>query len=160
MTAALAVDGRTMCRTSPELLQLLAALCAHFGKPYTWPSQETIVQLLRDRYRLAISRRTLNRRLAHLEAAGVIHRIRRHRRDPQLGMTFRSTLYLVTSYGRRLVKKTVDNLSKFLTHIRVPHLAQQLSPIRSLVRRTLQQPPGRRPPDGRNGNAPPPRGRP
>jgi hypothetical protein len=150
----------TMCRTSPEILQLLAGLCGHFRKPYTFPSQQFILETLKRRYRLHISRRTLNRRLAHLEAAGMITRQRRHKRDRPTGrLILRSTLYFVTSFGRRMLKRTVDNLSNFLRNIAVPHLAQKLSTIRSLTPKNLTTAAGRPPPDGRNGDAPPPRGR-
>jgi hypothetical protein len=155
MTAQ-AIDRPTMCRTSPELLQLLAGLCGHFGKPYTFPSQQTILEILQRRYRLAISRRTLNRRLRHLEIAGMITRTRRHKHDRPSGrLILRSTLYFVTSFGRRMVKKTVDNLSKFLRNIAVPHLAQQLSTIRSLTPKYLTTAAGGWPPGGRKSNAPP-----
>jgi DNA-binding MarR family transcriptional regulator len=151
-----AIDRPTMCRTSPEILQLLAAYCGHSRKPYTFPSQQTILNTLRQRYRLHISRRTLNRRLAHLEAAGMITRLRRHKRDQPSGrLLLRSTLYFVTSFGRRMLKKTVDNLSKFLTNIAVPQVAQKLSTIRSLVQKNLTTAAGGWPPGDRKSNAPP-----
>lgn len=157
--AALVRDPR---RPPAELLQLIASLCGYFQKPYVWPSQSTLVHLLATRYRIFISRRTLNRWLRRLEDLGLIDRKRRHCREQRPGrpagrLILRSTLYFVTSFGRRILRSAVDNLSKFLRGLAVTATAQHFHPVRSLVRKGLQQPAGRWPPPGRNGNDAPPR---
>ncbi len=146
-------------RPPAELLQTLAGLCGHYGKPYTFPSQQKLLELLTERYRVTISRRTLNRWLYRLEHLGLINRQRRHVRERsgrhRGRLILRSTLYFLTGFGRRILRKTVDNLSKFLRDIAVPHSAQHVYPVRLFTPKTLTAGRQNAPPAGRNGNAPP-----
>jgi len=73
------------------------------GKKYCFPSQETLLRLLRKFYGIERSRRTLNRWLTDIESSGYIRRKRRIRRDPRIGIVFQSTLYRITKKGYLLL---------------------------------------------------------
>lgn len=84
-----------------SLVMILAGLAGHYNKHYCYPTQDKICSLLKRYYGRFMSRRTVNRHLAGLEAAGWIRRRRRHQLDKVRGWVFRSTLYTITNKARR-----------------------------------------------------------
>lgn len=93
----------TITPTSVTILHTLAAIAAHHRQRWCIPSQETLRARMTQHARVSRCRRTINYRLLELEQAGLIHRQRRHRRTPERGWEFRSTLYTLTRAGYRLV---------------------------------------------------------
>src|ERR671937_2020520 len=104
----------TMIAASLQLLHALYAIAAKYGKSYCYPSQTKILELLKIRYDISISRRTLNRWLAFLEGEGYIFRTRRHTRGTDGGVSFKSTLYRFGKKALRLLKKIAYPLRKLL----------------------------------------------
>jgi hypothetical protein len=103
-----------MATTSLQLLHALYAIAAKYGKSYCYPSQEKILELLKEHYDISISRRTLNRWLAFLEGEGYIFRTRRHSRGKDGQIHFQSTLYRFGKKALRLLKKIAYPLRKLL----------------------------------------------
>jgi len=107
-----------------------------YGKKYVIPSQDKILILLKRFHGVRISRRTLNRRLAWLEAKGFIHRTCRHYLTPSDGWRFRSTMY---RFKGKLFNQ-LNSLGKWISGLfrfyRVPSLAdhKQLTKLRSASR--------------------------
>jgi len=87
------------------LILCLSYLCGHGSKAYAYPTQSTLCQLLHRHYGISISRRTLCRWMAALEAAGYIRRIRRIRRSLGGKPEYTSTLYIIQSKARRLIMR-------------------------------------------------------
>jgi len=85
------------------LVGLLWGLSNSFGKDYCFPSQNKILGLLKERFKISISIATINRWLKVVEMNGYIKRTRRIRHDKKLGMVFQSTLYHITRKGYRLL---------------------------------------------------------
>ena len=94
-----------MIAASLQLLHALYAIAAKYGKSYCYPSQDKILELLKNHYDISISRRTLNRWLAFLEGEGYIFRTRRHTRGTDGEISFKSTLYRFGKKALRLLKK-------------------------------------------------------
>jgi hypothetical protein len=103
-----------MISASLQLLHLLYAVLAKYGKSYCYPSQEKILELLKTHYDISISRRTLNRWLAFLEGQGYIIRTRRHSRGRDGLIHFQSTLYTFGKKALKLLKKIAWPLRKLL----------------------------------------------
>jgi len=87
------------------VLGIIHGLSNYHGKRYCYPSQERFRRFLRDRVEITISIATFNRWLRAIEDAGLLKRRRRIRRDPKLGMVFKSTLYYLTLKGYMLLAK-------------------------------------------------------
>lgn len=85
------------------LVGLMWGLSNNYGKDYCFPSQNKILELLKERFKIAISIATINRWLKVVEMNGYIKRTRRIRHDKKLGMVFQSTLYHITHKGNRLL---------------------------------------------------------
>ena len=103
-----------MIAASLQLLHALYAIAAKYGKSYCFPSQEKILELLKEHYDISISRRTLNRWLAFLEGEGYIFRTCRHSRGKDGQIHFQSTLYRFGKKALRLLKKIAYPLRKLL----------------------------------------------
>jgi hypothetical protein len=103
-----------MIAASLQLLHALYAIAAKYGKSYCFPSQEKILELLKNHYDISISRRTLNRWLAFLEGEGYLFRTRRHSRGKDGQIHFQSTLYHFGKKALRLLKKIAHPLRKLL----------------------------------------------
>jgi DNA-binding HxlR family transcriptional regulator len=80
-----------------SVLHVLLKLSSYFGKRYGFPSQKTIVRLCDEWFGVEMSRRTLNRVLASLEAKGFFERVRRISKKPDGSLWLRSTLYKLKS---------------------------------------------------------------
>jgi len=87
------------------VLGIIHGLSNYHGKRYCYPSQERFRIFLRDRVEITISIATLNRWLRAVEDMGLLKRIRRIRRDPKLGMVFKSTIYYLTLKGYMLLAR-------------------------------------------------------
>lgn len=85
------------------ILTVLQRLNKYYNKLYCFPSQETILKHLAEKCSVHICRRSLNYKLKAMESHGLISRIRRHRRDPEKGMEFHSTLYKIQGMGYQLM---------------------------------------------------------
>lgn len=88
------------------ILSILQGLSKYHGKKYCYPSQLKVLELLKNRVGIKISIATLNRYLRVIDDQGWIRRIRRIRRDPEKGMVFQSTIYIISKTGYRLLAKT------------------------------------------------------
>jgi hypothetical protein len=102
-----------MITASLQLLHLLYAVLAKYGKTYCTPSQEKILELLKIHYGITISRRTLNRWLAALEGE-YIYRTRRHSRGKDGRILFSTTLYRFSKKALRFLSKIAYPLRKLL----------------------------------------------
>jgi len=87
------------------LLMCINYLCGKGSRSYAYPTQSTLCLLLQRHYGVSISRRTLCRWLASLEAAGYIKRIRRIRRGLGGRPEFTSTLYILPAKSRNLIRR-------------------------------------------------------
>jgi len=107
--------------------ETISSVCSKYGKAYCYPSQLTILRLVREYHDIDISVRTLNRVLRWLEDHGYFKRIRRHRAGPGGRMLFATTLYeLKKKLFIRLnsIKKWADRVS---SPLRVPLRAKYRS---------------------------------
>jgi hypothetical protein len=97
----IAAQGKTSSSSSnntvrnPDfrILEVLCGLAGKFGKTYSFPSQEKLLELVKRFTGREMSRRTLNRHLRALEEGHWLRRRRRHVYDKKRGFVFRSTLY-------------------------------------------------------------------
>lgn len=105
------------------ILGILHGLNVYHGKKYCFPSQNTLLELLKSRHDDKKSKSTLNRHLHVVEGSKYLKRKRRIRRDKKVGMVFQSTLYKITKKGYRLlarfgvdvwneIKKAADTVRK------------------------------------------------
>lgn len=83
-----------------------------YNKDYSWPSQETILSNMGKYQRIKKARATLNRWLRLLEDEKYLIRRRRIKKDPVLGLMFKSTLYKITIKGYRLLSSFGVDVSK------------------------------------------------
>ena len=94
--------------------ETISSICSKYGKAYCYPSQLTILRLVKEYHEIEISVRTLNRILRWLEDHGYFKRIKRHRAGPNGRILFQTTLYkLKKKLFIRLnsIKKWVDRVS-------------------------------------------------
>ena len=110
------------------IVQELSGLATHHGKTWAYPSQQTILERLRKYHHQTISRRTLNRHLGALEAAGWIKRVIRHREDKVTGWVFRSTLYVLLGPVWSMVKRMAKAVAHAARWSRVPKVAHNVTP--------------------------------
>jgi len=93
------------------LLMCINYLCGKGSRSYAYPTQSTLCLLLQRHYGVSISRRTLCRWLASLESAGYIRRIRRIRRGYGGRPEFTSTLYILPSKSRNLIRRIARSVA-------------------------------------------------
>jgi hypothetical protein len=107
--------------------ETLSSISCKYGKAYCYPSQLTIMRLLKEYHGIDLSRRTLNRVLRWLEDEKYFSRTRRHRAGPNGRMLFGTTMYqLKKKLFIRLnrIKKWVERVS---SPLRVPLRSQYRS---------------------------------
>jgi hypothetical protein len=107
--------------------ETISSVCSKYGKAYCYPSQLTILRLVKEYHDIDISVRTLNRVLRWLEDHRYFKRTRRHRAGPDGRMLFSTTMYeLKKKLFIRLnsIKKWVDRVS---SPLRVPLRSQYKS---------------------------------
>jgi hypothetical protein len=128
-----------MTETRQAIVITLAAIARKHGKPYCYPSQETLLHLLKVFHKINTSRRSLNRQLAELHHSCYFDRIRRHRRSNSGKIIFNTTLYKLRKKAFKFMYFLQEESQKFFRVFRVPNLAQysthnqQESPIRRPV---------------------------
>ncbi len=103
-------------KSDTTLVAIMCDLARHYGKAYTFQSQDKLLELYRRRTGRTMCRRTLCRHLSGLEAQGFFKRVQRHQRHPERGFTFRSTLYLLQgaafrAWGR--IARTARNVARW-----------------------------------------------
>lgn len=113
-----ALDNVTL---KPELriIAVLSYLSNKYGRSWSYPSQDTILELLKRFHALTLSRRSLNRNLAGLEALGYIKRTRRHTKDRHGALILKSTVYTLLRPAfefARTLGETIAKLSTILVH--------------------------------------------
>ena len=92
---------RTVMNGDYRIISLLCGLAGFHNKRYVYPSQEWMIKKLQQFYGRKISRSTLCRHVAALERDGYLKRTKRHTRDKNGGILFRSTLYQITRKALR-----------------------------------------------------------
>jgi len=99
------------------ILFTLVKVQRKYNKDYSWPSQNTLIELMTTRQGIKKSRATLNRWLRAIEDQKYLVRRRRIRRHPVYGTIFKSTLYKITIKGYRLLNKLgvdmADEIQKY-----------------------------------------------
>lgn len=98
------------------LLLTLVKIQRKYGKDYSWPSQEKIIELMDLRQGVRKSRATINRWLRVVTDSKYLIRTRRIRRHPIHGLIFKSTLYKVTIKGYRLLARFGVDMTKEIAH--------------------------------------------
>ena len=101
-------------------METISSVCSKYGKAYCYPSQLTILRLVKEYHDIDISVRTLNRVLRWLEDHKYFKRTRRHRAGPNGRILFATTMYeLKKKLFIRLnsIKKWADRVS---SPLRVP----------------------------------------
>ena len=73
--------------------ETISSVCSKYGKAYCYPSQLTILRLVKEYHDIDISLRTLNRVLRWLEDHAYFKRTRRHRAGPDGRILFATTMY-------------------------------------------------------------------
>lgn len=104
------------------ILAVLKFLAKKYGKGYSFPTQETILEKLEAFHDITMSRRTLNRDLDELRDAGAIQSYRRTKRVPSMGRRYTSTAYYVMETVKRFVASIRKSL-RYLDLARVPNSA-------------------------------------
>lgn len=122
-------------KAHPIILTLLK-IQRKYKKDYSFPSQITLLKLLKDRQGIQKSIATLNRWLRVAEDSKYLMRRRRIRYDPVYGNIFKSTLYKVTIKGYWLlsrlgvdVKNEIDDYEAWREQIKRRD-EQAASPVR------------------------------
>ena len=75
-----------------RVLMILADTAAHFNKGYCKPKQEYILQVLKRRYGYGIERRQLGNITKFLNDAGIIEKVKRHKKAQDGSLLLRATL--------------------------------------------------------------------
>ena len=109
--------GFGMCNAKVVVLATLHGLSKHYHKMYCYPTQDTLVKLIYQRYGISISRRTLCRWLSDIEGSGLVKRVRRIRRS-RYGIEFRSTLYEIPLAGYRLLQTVGVAVGGYIGYLR------------------------------------------
>jgi len=99
-----------MKATKEPILKLLTYLIKKSTKRYCWPSQSSILVILKTQYSCQISRRTLNRHLRKLENDNYIKRIRRISKGERKIPRIKSSLYFIKKKVFTWLKKQADFL--------------------------------------------------
>ncbi len=91
--------------TKISLLSTYGKLVQRHNKNYVYPSQETLLMLLKRHYRISISRRALNYHLSDLRKQGLIKTIKRTARTAQGQIEQLASATCLTIKGCRLLFK-------------------------------------------------------
>lgn len=107
--------------------RVLLRFASYYGKKYAFPKQETIVRKCEKWFGVQMSRRTVNRVLASLEAKGFFVRVRRHSKKSTGELWLRSTLYKLSSRTFAELGRLGKLVSGFFESFAVPKMAQYFS---------------------------------
>jgi len=99
------MENRALGITKAAIMHVLVSLQLKYGKAYCFPTQKTILALLKQCHGIDIQRRALNYHLRDLVALGMISRARRILKNPAGGLIFKSTLYFLKNLGYRFLEK-------------------------------------------------------
>lgn len=77
------------------VVETISSVCCKHGKAYCYPSQLTILRLVKEYHGIEISRRTLNRVLRWLEDHHYFKRVRRHRAGRDGRILFATTMFVL-----------------------------------------------------------------
>jgi len=113
-----------VCHFDGAVLGSFAELARRSGKGYCFPSQRTILVLVKQYHGIRRSRRSLNRHLSSLEGAGYFVRVRRHKRGKDGSLILRSTLYKLKGKFYRYMGLALRSSLRFFSVFRVPFSAQ------------------------------------
>ncbi len=121
------MDSRPQYTIHPagqQVLQIIAETASYHGKKYCFPNQRTIARSLLIRFGRVMSRRTLCRWTAYLEAGGWIAKQSRHRREKDGRLGLHSTLYVLKRRSLRFLGSVLRGLRQVLDIPAVTRLAQ------------------------------------
>jgi len=122
------------------LLLCLNYLCGRGAKSYAYPTQGTLCLLLQRHYGVVISRRTLCRWMASLEAAGYIRRIRRIRRGLGGKPEYTSTLYIIPAKARQLIRRIARSVAALAQWARETwQQAKEAAKLSALAIRSMEE---------------------
>ena len=100
----------TLDQTDQCIILTLNKLQGMYNKKYSYPSQNTLLRLLKEIYHCDISLRTLNRHLAKLEMEYFIYRRRRITTNTSGCYVFNSTLYSLSRKAYFFITKLFNTL--------------------------------------------------
>jgi len=103
---------------SERILHIINYLSSHFNKKYCYPSQNSLLDLLKRHHGIEISRRSLNYHLRFLEDNGFIHRVRRIPKKTGEAWLFKSTMYWLKKKAYGMLSKVAAGLSRSKYRIR------------------------------------------
>jgi repressor of nif and glnA expression len=99
------MEVRELRETKAALMQILVSLQLKNGKAYCFPTQKTLLRLLKEFHGIDIQRRALNYHLRDLVDNQMITRTRRIRKNTKGGLIFNSTLYFLKNIGYRFLER-------------------------------------------------------
>jgi len=117
-----------MVSKQEAVLYTLLAVAKSHSKPYCWPSQVHICDLVEKFYKVDMSRRNLNRILDQLEDLKVIERVRRFRGLRDGRILFASTLYKFKGKAFNYLIALGNRVKNLFSFFRVPKWAQHRTP--------------------------------
>lgn len=132
----------TCSKPSIPIVLILLSLASKYRRKWVYPNQLTLLKLLAKHHRITMSRRTLNRHLAGLEAQGYIRRFRRHKKTNTGSLWLRSTVYSLRDRALKIyevagrhVLECVDNPVHRWGSFAVSLVAQSKTTLGHLYRR-------------------------
>lgn len=146
------LNGFYLETTHQAILATLAYLAARHSKKYCYPSQETLLKLLKRHHGIEICRRTLNYYLKDLEDNKLIERYVRRYRRADGSLVFRTTGYYVLWTLKIVMKKATDTARYLFSLFRVQGRAHNNSTThQNIEKKTIGEPPaGAYTPKGRD----------
>lgn len=112
-----------MVSQNEAILKTLLHLGRKYEKAYCYPSQKTILRLMKKYHGVKRSLRTLNRRLSEMETQGYFTRTRRHREGKDGRIVFNTTLYRLGGRSFNWVYGMGTLASKFFSFYHLPKMA-------------------------------------
>lgn len=96
---------RNFVKTLDEkILVTLFSIQEKYNKPYSFPSQNKLLILLKQNYGIIVCRRTLNYHLRYLEDGGFLSRKRRIKRASDGTLSLATSLYFMTKQAYSYLK--------------------------------------------------------
>ncbi len=106
-----------------RILDTLRGLMERYEKRYVYPSQLTLLKLLRENHRRDISLRSLNRRLSEMESLGLISRIQRTIKAANGKRLYITSAYYLGAAVSAFLEKVIAPARRALSVFRLPKLA-------------------------------------
>lgn len=114
-------------------METLASVCSKYAKGYCFPSQRTILRLLKQYHGINICLRTLNYVLRWLEDHRYFKRTKRHRAGCNGQMIFDTTMYEL----KKKVYMRLDSMVKWANRVSSPLRVQVRAAYRSIERNEI-----------------------